>query len=119
MVVILVLINSTFGDVDSGFDGGDLLGTVSMPNFSFLKRALRDAVKHVSEQKPAIVHLTTNFFEHHKHSPVFGGGGGGGSNVDGCCSSSSSVYSTFTVISFSTKSVIAACSVPTIFFCSW
>ena len=107
--------------VDSGFDGDDLFGTVSIPNFSFLKRALRDAVKHVSEQKPAIVHLTTSFFEHHKHSLALGGcdGGSGGSNVGGCCSSMSSVYSTLTVISFSTKSVIAVCSVPTIFFCSW
>jgi len=32
-------------------------------------------VKHISEQKPAIVHFIINFLEHHRHSPVFEAGG--------------------------------------------
>ena len=51
-------------------------GTVSIPNFSFLKRALREVVKHVSEQKPGIVDFITNFLAHQRHS-FFGGEGRG------------------------------------------
>ena len=60
----------------SGLLGVGRFGTVSIPNFSFLKRALREVVKHVSEQKPGIVDFITSFLAHQRHS-FFGGEGMG------------------------------------------